>query len=134
MAKSGQVKTSFHQMTSLSFPCYVFMHINHCCVTSIILTQSILTFYINLQCRVILVTPRNNNNYSLLLKLSKTKQWNQCLMEWSSIGNCFTGLVKSFFCWCQNRGRNVSSWTKISTLQNKAFLLMGLQIFPYPNS
>jgi len=35
MAKSGQVKTSFHQLTSLNFPRYVFMNINHCCVISI---------------------------------------------------------------------------------------------------
>ena len=49
-------------------------------------------------------------------------------MIYTSVGR-FTGLVKSLYCLCQNRGRNVSSWKKYSPCKTKPFTLWALKSF-----
>jgi len=36
-------------------------------------------------------------NHIILLKLSKTKQWNYWLLQWSTVWHCFRGLNRPFF-------------------------------------
>ena len=61
-----------YSSASLSCTCMLRFKKYHCCVTSIILTQSIRIFY---TLEWFYLPPWNNNNYSILLKLSKAKQW-----------------------------------------------------------